>query len=64
MGANIAPKKCIELYESIVVHRDLEKAKLLYKDLLPLLNLLETEPYPVQSIKYLLSKKNWLCEKT
>lgn len=57
MAANIAPKKCMDLLTSIKRDKNMSKAKELYRDIIPLLNILESVSYPVQTIKYLLSKK-------
>jgi 4-hydroxy-tetrahydrodipicolinate synthase len=57
MAANIAPKKCKAMFDLIESGEDDGRAKELYRDILPLLNILESVSYPVQAIKYLLNKK-------
>lgn len=57
MAANIAPEKCMGLLTAIRKEKDMTKAKEIYNDLIPLLDILETVSYPVQTIKYLLNKK-------
>ncbi len=54
MAANIAPKMCKKLLESRNHNSDTLS---IYKDLMPLVDLLESVSYPVQAIKYLLEKK-------
>lgn len=54
MAANIAPKMCLALASSIENGSDYISK---YKELIPLLDLLESVSYPVQAIKYMLAKK-------
>lgn len=57
MLANLAPKRCVELFNTIHIDKNYEKGLAIYKELLPTLNLLESFDKPVQAIKYILSKQ-------
>ncbi len=54
---NIMPKPAVALFDSIVVHRDLERGWELYKEMLPMLRYLEYEGKTQQTLKYVLDKK-------
>ena len=56
MLGNVAPKQCNALYEAVKAG-DLAKGKEIYKEILPALEVLETFPKPVQSLKYLTTRK-------
>jgi 4-hydroxy-tetrahydrodipicolinate synthase len=54
---NIMPKQAVALFDSVVVHRDLEHGWELYRRMLPLLRYLEYEGKAQQTLKYVLDKK-------
>jgi 4-hydroxy-tetrahydrodipicolinate synthase len=54
---NIMPKRAVALFDSVVVHRDLERGWELYKEMLPVLRYLEYEGKTQQTLKYVLDKK-------
>lgn len=56
MAANFAPVDCAELFQAVFQEKEYEKARAIYKRILPLLNLLESFPKPVQANKYILKK--------
>ncbi len=53
---NIMPKQAVALFDSVVVHRDLERGWDLYKEMLPVLRYLEYEGKTQQTLKYVLDK--------
>lgn len=55
MAANFAPRDCVALYRA-VRDGELQKAKEIYRRLLPALNLLEEVAKPAAAIKYILQK--------
>lgn len=54
MLANLAPKQCVELFETVYKEKDYEKARKIYCEILPGLTALESVAKPVQAIKYVL----------
>ena len=54
---NILPRECVELYDLIVVKKDLPAAWTLYRKLLPLLRYLEYAGKTQKALKYVLDKK-------
>lgn len=58
MLANVAPKDCVELFESVHDRKDLTRGFEVYKKILPALNVLESFPKPVQALKYALKSKD------
>lgn len=57
MLANLAPKQCAALFESVYIEKDDEKARKIYREILPCLTALESVEKPVQAIKYVLDRK-------
>lgn len=57
MLGNIAPKNCVKLFE-LIEQGSVEKALELYKNLLPALDILENYGKPVQTLKYILNRKD------
>lgn len=57
MLANIAPRDCVDLFNSVYEEKDFAKGKEIYKRILPSLNILESFPKPVQALKYGLTLK-------
>lgn len=58
MLANVAPKACVDLFESVYDRKDLAHGFEVYKQILPALNVLESFPKPVQALKYVLKSKD------
>ena len=57
MLANLAPKRCAEMFEAVYYEKDYEKARAIYLELLAGLTALESVAKPVQVIKYVLDLK-------
>lgn len=57
MLANVAPKDCVALFETVYRKKDIKAGWEIYKRILPALNVLESFPKPVQSLKYLITRK-------
>lgn len=57
MLANVAPRDCVALYEAVCEEKDFEKGFEIYRRILPALNFLESFSKPVQSLKYVLTRK-------
>jgi len=57
MLSNVAPKDCVELYRAVCEEGDLKKGKEVYNRILPALDVLESFPKPVQTLKHLVSHK-------
>lgn len=58
MLANVAPRDCVDLFESVYDRKDLTHGFEVYKKILPALNVLESFPKPVQALKYALKSKD------
>lgn len=57
MLANLAPKQCVALFDTVYREKAYEKARSIYCEILPALTALENVAKPVQVIKYILDKK-------
>lgn len=55
--ANLAPKQCVGLFEAVYTENDHEKARKIYREILPYLAALESVEKPVQTVKYVMSLK-------
>ena len=60
MLANLAPRQCVNLFEAVYTENDHEKARRIYREILPALTALETVNKPVQAIKYVLDLKGYI----
>lgn len=58
MLANVAPEDCVALFDAVYEKKDLDKGMEIYRKILPALKHLETYNKPVQSLKWLLNRKN------
>lgn len=57
MLANVAPKDCVALFETVYIQKDIQRGWEIYKRILPALDTLESFPKPVQALKYLATRK-------
>ncbi len=57
MMANVAPKDCVALFNAVYEEKNLAKGMEIYRRLLPGLKHLESFPKPVQSLKYIITKR-------
>lgn len=57
MLANVAPKACAELFESVCQKQDMARGRAIYRGITPALDVLESFPKPVQALKHLLNIK-------
>lgn len=55
--ANLAPKQCVNLFEAVHTEKNHEKARKIYKEILPYLRALESVEKPVQTVKYIMDLK-------
>lgn len=55
--ANVAPKQCVRLFDLVAVKRDYDAARVIYRQILPMLRLIEESGELWQVAKYALQKR-------
>lgn len=56
--ANLAPRQCVGLFETVHTENNHKKARMIYQELLPYLTALESVEKPVQTVKYVMDLKD------